>query len=633
MSMARKGWTEHKPAHLALLLGLLLVSLAGCGHAARGAEPVPTLPTPAPPPGGPVPSAQIPTALPTPAPPARGWTPTLGVNQIHGVAFAPDGSLWAAATGGVAHWDVEAETYTQYTTADGLPADYANDVALAPDGSVWVATLGGVAHWDGETWTSYSQADGLSSDSVQSVAVAADGQVWVGTVSGVSRFDGRSWVEYLPGVRAWTVAAAPDGSVWAANDGAGVSRYSPADDTWTTYGTGQGVPNAGIKTVAVAPDGTVWIYAGYDQVYRYAGKAWQAVAGISAPWVCDIAFDATGAAWIGTCPGLHGGGSGLLVPRSSAWEQVTPEHGLGSYTVHSIAFRPDGLVAAATEQGLSLYQDGRWRTLRGGPSMNQVTAVAVTPDGSVWLGYGDYSAYRAGGGVSRFDGRAWQYFLEDENATVLALDPEGTLWAGAGCALHRWDGRSWSREDGGCDALQGGVVDLAFGPDGAVWVASGMKLGRFDGQAWTFYDRLVSAVAVAPDSAVWVSGWKGIQGSDYSARFDGSTWVEYPGRKGSLTAAPDGLVWAVAPGEGAVCFDGQQWSSCDGLDNVDLDPRDCLVMRPDGSLWADSRGKLVRLEGEAWQVHPGAIACAPDGSLWLGTSNGVVHWEPDGVGP
>lgn len=54
----------------------------------------------------------------------------------------------------------------------------------------------------------------------------------------------------------------------------------------------------------------------------------------------------------------------------------------------------------------------------------------------------------------------------------------------------------------------------------------------------------------------------------------------------------------------------------------------CLVMRPDGSLWAAAKAGPIPLYAEVWQVHPGAIACAPDGSLWLGTSKGVVHWDP-----
>ncbi len=631
MTEARRGSQRHFGIWLAAGLCLCSWLLAGCKAlpSVPDASALPSLIAPRPT-DLPLPlaSAQAPTPPPTAALPTLGWTRHLGINEVHGVAWAQDGTLWAATTGGLARWDVETDTYVQYTADDGLSSDYVNDVAVAPDGSVWAATLAGVSRLADGAWVSYTPADGLSDASVQSIAVAPGGDVWAGTLSGVSRFDGRSWRSYLTGVRAWKVAISPDGSVWVANDGAGASHYSPADGTWTTDGPEQGLPGAGVKTVAVAPDGGVWVYIGYDRVYRFDGTLWHDVPGISVPWVLDIAFDAAGAAWIATGPGLHGGGYGLLSPAGDAWERVTSEQGLGSDIVYAVAAGPGAAIAAGTTLGVSLYQDGKWRTLRGGPTRNQVTTVAVTSDGAAWLGFGDYSAYRSGGGVARFDGEQWEYSLDNENVTVLTTDPQGMLWAGAGCGLYRWDGAAWRDVGGGCDALRGDVVDLAFGTDSSVWVASGMNLGRFDGQSWTYYDRLVSSVAVASDGAVWVSGWKGTQGSDYTARFDGATWVEYPGRRGSLSTALDGQVWAVAPDGGLVCFDGQGWPACSWPGGIDLDARDCLVMRQDGSLWAVAKEGPIPLDAEVWQVHHGAIACAPDGSLWLGTSKGVVHWDP-----
>ena len=634
MTAARRG--SLRQFGVWLIAGLCLWLLAGCKappavpDATALPSPIAPRPTDLPPP---LASAQAPTPPPTAALPALGWTRYLGINEVHGVAWAQDGTLWAATTGGVACWDLEAGANVQYTTDDGLPSDYANDIVIAPDGSVWVATLAGVSRLADGTWASYTPADGLSDESVQSIAVAPGGDVWAGTLSGVSRFDGRSWTSYLPGARAWKLAVAPDGSVWAANDGVGVSHYLPADGTWTTYGTEQGLRSAGVKTVAVAPDGEVWIYIGYDRVYRYDGTIWQEVTGISVPWVLDIAFDDGGAAWIATGPGLHGGGYGLLSQAGDAWERVTSEQGLGSDTVYAVAANSGDTIAAGTALGVSLFQDGQWRTLRGGPTLNQVTTVAVTPDGAAWLGFGDHSAYRSGGGVARFDGKQWRYFLDNENVTVLTTDSQGALWAGAGCSLYRWDGEEWGSLGGGCDALMGDVVDLAFGSNGSVWVASGMNLGRFDGRSWTYYDRLVSSVAVAPDGTVWVLGWNGTQGSDYTARFDGATWVEYPGSRGSLAAAHDGQVWVVAPDGRLVCFDGEGWPACSALGEIDLDARDCLVMKPDGTLWTAGQPSRARLDTDEWQVHPDAIACAPDGSIWLGTSNGVVHWDPDVTGP
>jgi ligand-binding sensor domain-containing protein len=164
-------------------------------------------------------------ATSTPASPSRYLY--LGINDVQGVAFAPDGALWAATTGGTVRWDLASESYIQYTQADGLTSNYVTDVAVAPDGTLWVSALGGVNHLTSEGWTGYTEADGLISDEAQAIAVTSEGTVWVGTTKGVSRFDGKSWKSYLAGVRAWDLAVAPDGDTWFANDAAGLSRYSP----------------------------------------------------------------------------------------------------------------------------------------------------------------------------------------------------------------------------------------------------------------------------------------------------------------------------------------------------------------------------------------------------------------------
>ena len=97
------------------------------------------------------------------------------------MAFAPDGALWAATTGGAVRWDLVSESYIQYTQADGLTSNYVTDVAVAPDGTLWVSALGGVNHLTSEGWTGYTEADGLISDEAQAIAVTSEGTVWVGT--------------------------------------------------------------------------------------------------------------------------------------------------------------------------------------------------------------------------------------------------------------------------------------------------------------------------------------------------------------------------------------------------------------------------------------------------------------------
>ncbi len=90
---------------------------------------------------------------------------------------------------------------------------------------IWFGTWGGGASlFDGEnTWTSYTTADGLAGNIVYSIAQQEDGTLWFGTNRGVSRFDGKEWITLrhgLVGQHVYTIALAEDGSAWIGTKGA-----------------------------------------------------------------------------------------------------------------------------------------------------------------------------------------------------------------------------------------------------------------------------------------------------------------------------------------------------------------------------------------------------------------------------
>jgi streptogramin lyase len=659
-----------------LIVSLLLV---GCSRGTPTPALIPTAratPTASPaqtPLPMPSPSALVPTMEPT-APPAAGQAIHLGVNQVQDLAFAtvPEDILWAATTGGAARWDLDTETYIQYTAADGLASNYVTGVAVAPDGSVWFSTGSGISHFDGSTWTTYTVEDGLAAGTPQSIALAPGGEVWVGTTDGVSRYqpaDG-TWTSYLPGVRAWDVAVASDNSVWFATHGAGVTRYSPADETWTTFTEAAGQPLRGITALTAGPDGQVWAYENWDGVYRFDGSRWQKAWDHSA-LVCDIALTADNVPWLGTCGSLHSSFGRLINGVDGDWIEVEGWHTAGNPAIRALATTPVPLsgtdpsqagipLAVGTDLGIAVGQDGAWRTLRGGPALNQVTAVAVTPDGSIWFGHGTDSPGSGGGGVTRFDpsaspdadGGAWHYSLDDAHVRVLAVAPDGALWAGAGCGAQRLDASALDDAEGSAadgawqemaacgDLGVGNALDFAFGPDGEAWVATGMSLARWHGDGWQVFDKMVYSVAVAPNGTVWASGWEGTQGASYVARYDGSAWTTVlEGTLGSLVATPDGTVWGVHGEQGLVRFDGEAWEQVAGPNGQPV--HGSLTVAPDGALWASGPGTLARFDGRDWTVYPPvegaramAVAPAPQGStsgtVWLGTNHGVVAFDPEG---
>ena len=579
------------------------------------------------------------------------------LNNVLALAFAPDGGLWAGLAGGVVRWDLATGQPTHhFTTADGLGGDFVPDLAFGSDGVLWAATSGGVSRFDGRAWTTFTETDGVGNGLVNSVAVAPDGSIWAGTEHGLGHRVENRWEVYttangLPDDFIWDVGVAPDGTVWASTHAGGVVRFEPRTRRWTAFTAPEALPAPNARILAVAPDGSPWVHFGYDAVYRFDGRSWQQAYGAGGgQWVCDLAWDRSGQPWIATCGGWHAHGAGIIHWDHDHWASFTTVDGLADNAVTALALAADskgtqggGAVAAGSDHGLTVLQDGRWRVLREGPMRQRVTAAAVTADGEAWFGYGDWASQPAGGGLNRFDGRRWTTdaglaaLWPDANVQLLAVSPQGDLWAAAGCGLARRQDGVW-RVMATCDLIQGGIYSLVFGPDGKVWVGSVFGLYAYDGRQWQENkDRLISALAVTGDGTVWAIQ-SSLRGGGLLS-FDGQRWTEHsipwpdPNSITSLTGAPDGKLWASTALGLLARFDGAAWHDLPLPARLVSNTLPRLVFAPDGSLWAAAQLSLARYDGQAWTEYDlperlggiQTLALAPDGALWIGTEQGVVH--------
>ncbi len=286
-----------------------------------------------------------PTTVPTPADGTSGeWIDY----PIFDTAIAADGSLWATTDRSIIRWDILTGETTAFTTEDGLPSMGVYNLQTGADGTIWVGNAGWMARYDegswtvvnaptgspgplavgpdGEVWTvfgerSLARFDGSDWESFEvampdsnstaspwsaSLDVSYDGTVWAGTHErkGVFSFDGTDWTHYttsngLPARVGSTVAAAPDGSVWAGSEqldsnlGGGVAHFDGT--AWTLYTTEDGLHSMSAE-IAVGTDGTVWAIHGAG-VSRFDGTDWTAfpeIVGNSR----GASVDATGKLWM-----------------------------------------------------------------------------------------------------------------------------------------------------------------------------------------------------------------------------------------------------------------------------------------------------------------------------------------------
>ncbi len=618
-----------------MLVASCMVLLTACSRPPRT-----TLPAP-------VPAPARPEVWPTAAP-LGPW------DSVTNLVLAPDGSAWVSygdhdynqpAGGGAMHYT--AGQAIHFTTADGLPHDSVQALAVAPDGSVWAGTLGcGVARFDGQVWHDLETTCDTIGGHVVDFAFAADGSTWVVTSNDLARFDGQTWTR--TGRYAGSAAAMPDGSLWITGwEGRENSQYLARYDgkTWTIVDQG-----GNHSWFPAGPDGSTWVRVTAEQglptIDTWDGAQWTPIAPLTytgllrfARWPDGRLGALTdqglayynGTTWVygaDALPGLPpdtlpGMSQLVFAPGGSVWLG-----GLGGRVVEyepggsqvKILATPVPMPIPAPIEPASPDDPRPTPTITPLPQL-PVTSLVTTPDGAVWYAFGNFDFHPRGGGILRgMQGRS-THFFPTATVQLLAVAPDGTLWAGMGCQLVRFDGRVWQSLIENCDTLRGNVIDLAFATDGAAWVASGFALGQLNDGTWTVQERLANHLAATPDGALWLAGWEGTQGSWYVARLEGDELVDRQRLAVSqLITAPDGAVWAVADRERLLRHNGQAWQHVADLPEWGVHD---LAFAPDGSLYAVTYQGLLRLRGANWERDVQAptelqqLAFAADGTLWL----------------
>ncbi len=567
-----------------------------------------------------------PTAIASPHP---GWTAYTDVNNVRDIAFDHDGNLWTGSRGGVVKWNLADGAHSVYTRLDGLASNDVLRVDVAADGALWFGTAGGASRFDGNTWTTYTSADGLPHNHVNAMAAAGNGAMWFASMGEyshgggyrgpgvISRFDGSAWEQYP------------------------IQRIDP-------------MPPFAVSDIAIAPDGAIWLayYQGEELLAHFDGATWHTFTSdkkyapqfpfFEAP---VIAVTPNGDVWLGSRGGLgvaHINSAGLLAADSEdAWTCYTTQDGLVSNDITSIAVAPDGAVWFGSAAGVSRFAGNVWTTYTANDGMasDKINTIAVAPNGDLWFGTPD--------GLIHFNGGTFTSHRVNGLAgcctSAIALASDGALWVD-GDGISRFDGRHWDHDTSDDPIVALSAIAIADGS--TLWVADYEGVFRFNGQTWTELlavedygiDNGVRDIAVTVQGDAWIATSNGVY------HFDGGTWTKYAAGEGlgndnvaSIAIAPNGDIWA---GHlwGVARFDGATWTNYSQTSTgTDLDWN--VAVAADGAVWATThagpdeagiRGEgsaLARFDGREWIALPTPpdgntgdirnMTIAPDGAVWL----------------
>jgi len=285
---------------------------------------------------------------------------------------------------------------TFYRERDGLPPAGVGALAVAPDGTAWVGGLFGLARFDGGQWQQVGRDQPHCTLRVSSLLATGEA-LWVGMETGVARYQGGRWQRWwmdqpAPTRSARQLVADVSGKIWAnIHRDASDARLTPWD-LWRYDGEGWAPvehPEPNLRALAAAPEGGL----------------------------------------------LAVNDEGLLRLEEGRYERwgTLPELAPGT-KLTSLAVRGE-LVVVGTSGGLVVMEGGRGRLLRGqdGLPVEQVTGVAIGPEGEIWAA----DAL----GVARLGEGAWRYYSAGRwllgSPSCIAPDGEGGLWAtGGGGVSH-----------------------------------------------------------------------------------------------------------------------------------------------------------------------------------------------------
>lgn len=293
-----------------------------------------------------------------------------------------------------------AQTFTNYTTTEGLISNNVLCVDVANADVLWFGTQNGISVYDGSNWTEHTTTTdpGLADDNIQAIRVMSNGDVWIGTDFGASMYDGSSWTTFttadgLGNDQIKCIEEDASGNVWFGTN-SGASQYDGS--SWTNVGTSDGLPFGGVTAIDFDANGDVLLGSGLGGVAIYNGTVGSIMTSASNGLVDDrmrgIRTISNGDRWIGTSEGIS------VLDASG--------NNIGYHT--------------------TIY------TLPAPDTLNPIEDVEIDNFGNIWVGvYVDYLVTE--GGVCAYDGSNWtEYNVADglvgPVVRALAIDSENSIW-------------------------------------------------------------------------------------------------------------------------------------------------------------------------------------------------------------
>jgi signal transduction histidine kinase/CheY-like chemotaxis protein/ligand-binding sensor domain-containing protein/protocatechuate 3,4-dioxygenase beta subunit len=579
--------------------------------------------------------------------------------------FAPDGTLWNYAAGGLARFD--GREFFILADENGLAPLAPLGACLDDSGMFWMGTSDGLWRYrpaDGVPPVRFSPPGLHTAEDIYEITCTSDGAVWWRTRDALVRYQGGQGTVFTNLWRPDSTAvqeqkiypcrlAASGDRLWLTGPGTGLVRFDGTNQVrWTRQ---QGLPSDDTGTVTTSPDGEVWVAIGAEGVVRFDGTNFFKLSqrdGLPVGDITCIRVVPDGRVWFGTEQGTVARFDGRSFTYFDASSDFTGRQNRSAYNAcWDIQQGPDGAIWFGTADRLWRFEENTFRqytTADGLPSGN-INSLLSTPGGSL-------TALLGTNGMAWFDGQRFRSNALPIAATAMVPGLDGTIYAALASApparerIAILQGGSILSVLTNSSGLPGGQFQcLARSADGAVWAGTASSgVVRFAGTndvatlVWTngLLTNGINAIYCDPQGAVWIATDGGI------VRNDGTNWTEFTRTNGApgkfvdaIERGRDGSVWFSAWDGGLSHFDGQTMKPVAVGFGTFIPSAVLKIFREaDGTLWFASTSGVTRYDGTTWVsldegdgLLPGdinAISQDSKGGMWFGGVNGLTRYEP-----